>query len=307
MKGGFLGGPARQGSSMMEKKMCVVTGASSGIGGGVAALLAKANAVPVLLHRDSDRGRRAFERLRRINRNVEWIPADLSSPPSVRSFAEQVRARYGKCDVLFNCAGGLQMKRVTTEGGLESMFATNFLGHFLLTNLLFEPLRAAESPRVITVSGSSHRGTAAEGFSAGTIDFDDLQAERRFNFARQSKQVVLAKILFTYELARRWERHGIQACTLCPGLVRTNLVSHLPWYARFYFDLRCILTGAPTPERAGVHLLDLATQPGVNGKYFEVRRGKLREARSSDESYDAGIADRLWETAERLVDQRFVY
>jgi NAD(P)-dependent dehydrogenase (short-subunit alcohol dehydrogenase family) len=291
----------------MDNKVCIVTGASSGIGYGVATRLAKENAIPVLLSRDNARGKQVAEELYRINKNVEWIPTDLSSLVSIRNFVDQVKSHYTQCDVLFNCAGIQQMERQVSADGLELMFAVNYLGHFLLTNLLFDLFRAANGARVITTSGSSHKATTAEGLNVGTINFDDLQGKKQFNFARQSKQIVLAKILFTYELARRWEPYGIAACTLSPGLVKTNLVSHLPWYVRFYFDIRCRLGHAQTPEQAAGHFLDLANRPDVNGKYFEADSGILIEARSSEESYDTEIAKHLWKVSEDLVHQHFDY
>lgn len=291
----------------MKDKVCVVTGASSGIGNRVAMLLAKANAIPILLSRHSERGNRVFEQLCQINKNVTWIPTDLSSPASIRNFADQIKARYRKCDVLFNCAGIQQMKRTVTADGLELMFAANYLGHFLLTNLFFDALKVADGARVITVSGSSHKAKAAEGLNVGAINFDDLQGQKEFNFARQSKQAVLAKILFTYELARRWEKYSIAVCTLSPGLVRTNLVSHLPWYVRSYFNIRCRLLRAQTPEQAAYHFINLVSRPNVNGKYFESDSGTILEVCSSKESHNREIAQRLWRVSEQLVNQCFDY
>ena len=235
---------------MFENKVCIVTGASSGLGRGVAGRLAGEGGVVILLSRDNDRGRRAAADLRRINHRVDWSPTDLSSRSSVRRFVHRVAARHDRCDLLFNCAGIQRMRRETSPDGLELMLATNYLGHFFLTNLLFDRLRAGNDPRVITVSGSSHKASVAEGRHVATIDFDDLNGERDFNFARQSKAVVLAKILFTYELARRWGPHGIAACTLSPGLVRTNLVAGLPWWVRAYMAVRCRVACAQSPDEA---------------------------------------------------------
>ena len=113
----------RPGSGSMRDKLCVITGASSGIGRGVATALAKMDAVPVLLSHDSVRGRETFELLSSINMRVDWIPADLASLASVRHFAEQFYARYEKCDLLFNCAGVQKMQREVSPDGLELMFA----------------------------------------------------------------------------------------------------------------------------------------------------------------------------------------
>jgi NAD(P)-dependent dehydrogenase (short-subunit alcohol dehydrogenase family) len=145
---------------------------------------------------------------------------------------------------------------------------------------------------------------------AGRIDFNDLQSRRRFNFIRAGKQSVLARILFTYELARRWSGQEIYVATLCPGLTRTGLVRHLPWYARLYFHLRCLVEGAQSPVEAGRHLVYLAERPdlqSIHGRYYEARRGRLVEARSSPASYDLETARRLWAVSEELVGRKFEY
>jgi NAD(P)-dependent dehydrogenase (short-subunit alcohol dehydrogenase family) len=196
------------------------------------------------------------------------------------------------------------MQRTENVDGLEMMFATNYLGHFLLTNLLFGSLRAT---KVITTSGSSHKASVGEGLNTGTIDLDNLQGEKEFNFAQQSKQVVLAKILFTYELARKWAKYDISVCTLSPGLVKTNLVRQLPWYVQVYFNLRCALMRAKTLEAGAQHYLELVTRDDINEKYFEADSGELLEAHSSDESYDEVLAEKLWKVSEKLIGQSFVY
>ena len=159
------------------------------------------------------------------------------------------------------------------------MFATNYLGHFLLTNLLFDSLHAAGDAKVITTSGSSHKASVAEELNTRTINLNNLQGEKEFNFAKQSKQVVLTKIIFTYELTRKWTKYTISVCTLSPGLVKTNLVSQLPGYMRVYFNLRCTVMRAQTPEAGAQHYLELAARDDIDGKYFEADLGKLLEAR----------------------------
>ncbi len=293
----------------MKDKICIVTGGSSGLGNGAAINAAKMGARVVLLSRDNKRGRRACEEIkaRSGNPNINWIPADLSSRQSVCDFVDQFRSHYDRLDILFNCAGVQSLQREITVDGLERNFATNYLGHFLLTNLLYESLRASSNSRVITVSGAGHKKSITEGKNEGTIDFDNLQGEKYFHFPKASKQAVLAKILFTYELARRWQPSGIQACTICPGLTRTNLASELPWYIRSYMSIRFVLGGAMEPEKSTTNLIKLANCPNVNGKYFEGRKNSLKEVRSSEESYDPFVAARLWEVSEDLLGRKFLY
>jgi len=296
----------------MEEKTCIVTGSSSGIGKGTALLLAILGADVIMLSRDNKRGRLAFREIKQASKSdkVEWIPTDLSSQQSVHDFVEVFKNKYKKLDVLFNCAGVLFKNRIITIDGLEGMFAANYLGHYLLTNLLFDYLKTDSPSMVVTISGRRHKILLSEGTNGKSIDFDDLQGEKDFNIAKASKQATLAKILFTYEVARRWGRYGIYACTLCPGSTRTNFFNNLPWRVRIYYNARFLIKNAQTPENAAKHLIKLASNTScqeVNGKYYEASNNILREARSSDESYDELLAKRLWEVSENLVGQRFNY
>ncbi len=282
----------------MNSKTYVVTGANSGLGWGSALLLAQMGANVVMLCRNRQRGEVALAEIRQRsgNPNVELILANLASQASIRRFVETFESRHDKLHGLLNCAGIATFHRRVTPDGLEVKFATEYLGHFLLTNLLVDALKAGAPSRVVTVSGEDHRGV--------TIDFDDLQGERSWNVVRHGKQVVLAKILFTYELARRLEGTGVSANTLCPGLTRTNLARHMPWYVRLYAAVRFALAHPQTPEEGASHIVWLATAPeleGVTGRYFVQRR----EAKSSPESYDRAVAKKLWEMSEVLVGQRF--
>lgn len=293
----------------MEGSIVIVTGANSGLGKASAVALAQMGANVVMLCRDRQRGEAALAEIyeRSGNQNVELILADLSSQQSVREFAETFKSRHDKLHALLNCAGVQLLKRQVTADGLETMFATNYLGHFLLANLLFDSLKAGAPSRMVTVSGRGHKA-GVEGGRAATIDFDDLQGEKHFSFPKASKQAVLAKILFTYELARRWAGTGITANTLCPGLTRTNLVRHLPWYIRLFQSVRLALSLAQTSQEGASHIIYLATFPeleGVTGKYFEGSKEGIKEAESSPESYGRAIAKRLWQVSEELVGQHF--
>jgi len=162
----------------MNSKTYVVTGANSGLGWGSALLLAQMGANVVMLCRNRQRGEAALAEIRRRsgNPNVELILADLTSQASIRRFVEIFNSRYNKLHGLLNCAGIATFHRRVTSDGLEVKFATEYLGHFLLTNLLVDALKAGAPSRVVTVSGEDHRGV--------TIDFDDLQGERSWNVVR---------------------------------------------------------------------------------------------------------------------------
>ncbi len=270
--------------------------------------LANKGAKLVLLSRDNQRGHVARKEIADagVDAQVDWIPADLSSLESVRSFVRAFRKRYAHLDALFNCAGALLPKRQMTADGLEGNFAVNYLGPFLLTNLLLEPLKTASASRVVTVSGRAHKGSWPEGLHPATIDFEDLQGLAEFRFVKAAKQAVLAKILMTYEMARRWQNTGIEVCTFCPGLTRTDLISSMPWILRSLVKVRFALPGAKHPDQAAEQIISLANpNREVNGKYFEFTKKRIVKAKSSLESYDPNIASRLWVVSEELVGQKF--
>jgi len=292
----------------MKDAVCIVSGSSSGLGKGTAMKLASMRAKLVLLSRDKERGHSAFHEIKGIGNDssVDWIPTDLSSLESVRSFVQTFRKRYDQLDALFNCAGSLLQKRQTTVDGLEGNFATNYLSHFLLTNLLLEPLRKAPKARVITISGRAHKRRWMEGYHPGTINFENLQGLAGYRFSQAAKQAVLAKILMTYEMARRWQNTGIEVCTLCPGLTRTGLISPLPRIVRALMEARFAFQRAQKPEQAAERIVQLAScKNNVNGRYYEFTRARLREARSSPESYDPNTASRLWTVSEEMAGQKF--
>ena len=141
----------------MRNKVCLVTGASCGIGKAVAKEMAKKGAKVIMVSRDKVRGKEAFEEIKSISNDVEWIPTDLCSIKSINKLAISFKNKYFKLDILFNCAGDKIMKKYYTIDGFDGLFFSNYLGHFLLTNLLFEPLKNAAPSKVITISGRGHK------------------------------------------------------------------------------------------------------------------------------------------------------
>lgn len=294
----------------LGNKICLVTGASSGIGKGVAKIMAQMGAKVIMVSRDKPRGKEALEEMRNIsNNNVEWIPADLCSVESIHKLALNFKSKYSKLDILFNCAGDKIMKKYYTKDGFDGLFFSNYLGHFLLTNLLFEPLKNATHSKVITISGRGHKASLTEGNFKGVINFNDLQGNMHFSYGKYAKQATLAKVMFTYELCRRWESYDIAATTLCPGLTRTSQGEYFPLPLKIFIPFFYMIKETQTAEEGAMHLIELAKKDNleINGKYFEGGKNGLFEAKSSDESYDISVAKKLWEESEKLIGQQFVY
>ncbi|WP_051477268.1 oxidoreductase, partial [Arthrobacter sp. Br18] len=199
-------------------RTAVVTGANSGIGQQAATALARKGARVVLACRDERRGRDAEQRVRSLSGSsaVELRLLDLSSLASVRRFAEQWTEPL---DVLVNNAGVMATPRTLTEDGFEQQFGINHLGHFALTGLLLEHLRAAEAPRVVSVSSLAHK--------RGRINFSDLQSEKRYRRWSAYQQSKAANLYFMVELDRRARAAGWPLASVAahPGLANTNLTA----------------------------------------------------------------------------------
>ena len=275
----------------MHGRVCVVTGASSGIGRVTALSLAERGATVVLVCRNEERGAPVLEEIERRGGAVSatLLTADLASQRQVRAVAAAFLERFDRLDVLINNAGIAGWgSRMVTEDGLELTFAVNHLAPFLLTDLLLDRLKASAPARVITVSSVAHRNCA--------LNFDDLQGERRYSGFGAYSRSKLANILFTRELSRRLEGSGVTANCLHPGVVATGIFRNLPGWMRAILVSPLVLS----PEKGADTMLYLATAPEVaevSGRYF-VRRKTVRSSRASR---DAEAARRLWEASEALT------
>lgn len=271
-------------------KTVLITGANSGIGKATAKEMAKLGYHVIMLCRNETKGISAREEIvnESGNMNVDLMIADLSSKDSIRKFVDEFNRRYEKLDVLINNAAVNLFSRQLTDDGFEKSFATNHLGHFLLTNLLLKKLSAAGKARIINVSSSAQ----------AELDLDDLMNEKTYAVMKVYSKTKMANVLFTYELARRLEGSRITANCLHPGVVRTNLARD----AKGIFKLLITLFYPffASPEKGAETSVYLATSPeveGITGKYFH----KTKQIRSSRQSYDENIARKLWEVSEQLT------
>jgi retinol dehydrogenase 14 len=278
----------------MGEKVCLITGATSGIGKATAMGLASIGASVVMVGRDRGRGEAALAEIKEKSANVSvhLLLANLSSQEEVRRLADEFKEAYPRLDVLINNAGVFRSDRTTTPDGLETTFAVNHLAHFLLTDLLLDVLKASAPSRIVNVSSGDH--------SNGTIDFDDLQGEKGYKGAKAYSQSKLANVLFTYELAWRLEGTGVSANCLHPGAgIRTNFGSGVSGVLGF--TVRALKPLMKSPEKGAETSIYLASSPEVEGlssRYFAKKAG----ARSSVVSHDERLARRLWEVSEDLTN-----
>jgi NAD(P)-dependent dehydrogenase (short-subunit alcohol dehydrogenase family) len=277
----------------MSGKICIVTGANSGIGKETALGLAQMGARVVMVCRNAEKGKAALEEIRRESGSsqVDLLIADMSSQASVRALAEQIQQKYPRLDVLVNNAGGGAPARKLSADGIEMTLATNHLGPALLTLLLLELLKASAPSRIVNVSSS-------EAQSPARLDMNDLQFERRkYRSVAAYGQSKLLVNTFTFELARRLAGTGVTANCLHPGAVATNIWSAIP------IGKLIIAVGKPfmlnSKQGAAVSLY-LATSPEVaqvSGEYFV----KSKPAKSNPLSRDPKLMAEVWLCTEKMT------
>lgn len=282
-------------NSNMQGKICLVTGANSGIGKATALALAQRGATVVMVCRDRARGEQARSEITTTSRNnaIDLLQADLSSQQSIRQLVETFQQHYTYLHVLINNAGAsFPGRRRETVDGLEMTFAVNYLAPFLLTHLLLDRLKASAPARIVNVSSAAHK--------SGSMQLDDLQAEKRYRPMRTYPQAKLAVVLFTYELARRLQGTGVTANCLHPGFVATHFAQSDGGPA-IRLLVKVIGSFGTSPEKGAKTSIYLASSPeveGVTGKYFV----KSIPRRSAAISYDESRQRQLWEQSAQLVN-----
>lgn len=275
----------------MDGRVCVVTGATTGIGRVAATALAGLGATVVIVGRDAARAEDTRREIaaRTGDAKLQVVLADLSVQAEVRRAAAEILAAQPRVHVLLNNAGAIFGQRQLTPDGIERTFALDHLAYFLLTHLLLDRLRESGGARIVNVASLAHR--------RGDMDFSDLQYARRYDGQRAYARAKLANILFTHELARRLEGTGVTANCMHPGTVATGFGETGPLAWRVFFRyFRFLLR---TPEQGADTAIWLASSPevaNVSGRYFVDRK----EARSSPLSHDRTVERRLWEESARL-------
>jgi NAD(P)-dependent dehydrogenase (short-subunit alcohol dehydrogenase family) len=244
---------------LQAENVCVVTGASRGIGQETALGLARKGRPVIMVARDTPALAQARAYVSRIsgNPNVHIVPADLSEMTEVRRLAEEIIRRFSRVDVLVHAAGVILPKRQVNRDGFEMTFATNVMAPFLLSHLLLGALQGNAPSRVLFFYGGGR----------GTFDLHDLMSEHRYDGWRAYNQSKNADVMVSLELSRRWEGTGVAVNCAFPGIVKTDILSSLPKRVRFLLApfrplLRTAAQGAVVPVWAAT-ASDLR---GVSGK-----------------------------------------
>lgn len=274
-------------------KVCLVTGATAGIGKITAAALAGQGAQLVVHGRSKAKAEETVQEIKAAtgNQQISYLLADFSDLDQIRDLAKNFQDRFQHLHLLLNNAGGFFNKRILTSYGVEMTFLVNYLAPFLLTNLLLDTLKKSAPSRIINVSSEAHR--------QDRMNFEDLDFKKGYFGIKAYARSKLGNILFTYELARRLEGTGVTVNALHPGHIATDI-----WKTNFgligpalkrimgFFSL--------TPEEGAENSIYLASSPevtGISGKYFI----KFEPAPSSPLSSDPALARQLWEISEKMT------
>ena len=280
----------------MDGRVVLITGGNAGIGKETAIALASEGARVVFTARDATRGADALAEIRaRSGRDtVEVMALDLASLASVRDFAQRWSDGHDRLDVLVNNAGLVLNSRRETSDGYEMTFQVNHLGPFLLTRLLRDQLVAGDAARVVNVASDAHKG-ARRG-----LDFDDLQSTKGYRGFSVYGKTKLANILFTRELARRWDDTGVTANAVHPGFVASSFGRDGDTGRLGALMFPLLKPFALSPEQGARTQVYVASAPelaGITGGYWV----KSAPAAPSAAAQDDAAAARLWEVSEQLV------
>jgi NAD(P)-dependent dehydrogenase (short-subunit alcohol dehydrogenase family) len=276
-----------------QEQICLISGATSGIGKAAATILATQGLQLVLVGRNPEKLESTVREIREKTStdSIHALLTDFSDLTQVRQLAEQLQRQFPRLDILINNAGAYFNRRHRTRYGVEKTLLVNHMAPFLLTNLSLDALRKSESARIINVSSNAH-------VNAG-LDLNDLNFDRFYFGYRAYGRSKLANILFTYELARRLQDANITVNALHPGRVGTDIFK--TDFSIFGGPLKWLIERISlTPEQGADNTVYLATSPqveGVTGKYFVKREA----VPSSAVSYDEVLARQLWEISERIT------
>ncbi len=283
----------------MKNKTVLITGANAGIGKFTALGLAKQGANIILLCRSKAKGKVAQKEIKQIaTGSVELILCDLGDFSSIRQAVAQFTKMHQQLDVLINNAGLITSSFGTTKNGFELQFGVNYLGHFLLTKLLLDHLKAAPSARIIHVSSMIHQN--------GKIDFDSFQNRpRQYGSMKAYAQSKLCMILFNKELSRRLIDTNITTNALHPGAVATSIANkNTSRLLSFFWSLGKVFFISPQ-KGAGTSIY-LASSPkveGVTGKYFDNKKEKKTAALADDNE----LCAKLWEVSEAFIKENKIF
>jgi NAD(P)-dependent dehydrogenase (short-subunit alcohol dehydrogenase family) len=279
----------------------IVTGANSGIGFHAAKELAAAGCSVIMACRNMAKAEMARDVIlaEHPQSDLHIMELNLADLESVERFHQEFSEQHQQLDLLVNNAGVMIPPYTKTAQGFELQFGTNHLGHFALTARLMPTIVSTPGSRVVTVASTAHR--------IGTINFDDLQSEKRYVAWSAYGQSKLANLLFCFELQRRLEKkgHDVRSVAAHPGYAHTALSDHT-----FFIKLVSPIAGQSAAQGSWP-TLRAATDPDAKGgsywgpKHLFELRGPPVKVNSTKPSKSLETAQRLWAVSEELTGLTF--
>ncbi len=283
-------------ANLVENKICLITGASNGIGYEAALNLAGMGAKVILAGRDEKRTSLATQKIieQTGNENASYLIADLSNSAGVRLLANSFLDKFHQLDILINNAGAMTGSRQVSADGFEMNWGLNHLNYFLLTHELLDLIKASgvkgRNARIINVASMAHK--------RAKMNFDDLQSEKSFKKWQAYGQSKLANIMFTYALAKRLEGYNVTANCLHPGVVATGFVDNIGTIENSLSPLiKLFLTSPQKGAQTTTHLAVSPEVENISGVYFANSKPK----QSSKLSHDVAAQERLWDISASQV------
>ncbi|MCJ7570689.1 MAG: SDR family oxidoreductase [Candidatus Thermoplasmatota archaeon] len=273
---------------MLNGKIVIITGATSGIGKETALGLAKLSATIIITTRDDNRGNEIKNEIIQTtdNKNIGVFHCDLASFESIRNFCRKFKTKYHQLHVLINYVGTWHFKRRESKDGIENIFATNYLAPFLMTSLLLDVIQKSKPARIINLTSGLHYGT---------INFDDIEFKHNFSGMKAYSQSKLAIILFTRLLAKKLEGKGVTVNCVNPGMSKTNLGRDAGTFSRNMFKIlgKDPKKGAET----SIYLASSKEVENITGEYFVKKKIK----KLSKEFLNMEVAKKLWNISTKYV------
>jgi len=285
----------------LKNRVMIITGANSGIGKAACLQLARCGATLVMACRSGERGARALNEIQAQCKNpqVHLMQVDLSSQHSIREFVHKFQDQFPRLHVLIHNAANFdhtQKKPVLTPDGVETIFATNHLGPFLLTCLLLEQLKTSAPSRIITVAS---KGLIS--YPHLDIEFDNLNGQRKFNLQHAYYHSKQAQVMFSFDLAERLRGTGVTVHCVRVGNVAIpdERLTDLPGWMRRLYEVKRRF--AMTPEKMAETYLWLAADPvGENqrGGYWDAPGIRVQ---ANKHAYNLDTQKRLWDVSCQLT------
>ncbi|XP_039279514.1 retinol dehydrogenase 13 [Nilaparvata lugens] len=294
----YLGGEKYETSLEAKGKVVIVTGANTGIGQATALQLAQLNATVVMACRDSDKCELEREKIvmNTKNKYVYCRKCDLASQDSIRQFVDRFNKEHTKLDILVNNAAVMNCPRTLTEDGIETQLGVNHMGHFLLTNLLLDKLKASAPSRIITLCDSVYH--------KGVINTEDLNSDREYDGEKAYYQSKLANMLFTQKLSRDLQGSGVTVNSVDPGTVDTELLRHTSFgksMISMFFVKPLMWPFLKSPRQGGQAVVYAALDPNlqtVTGKCLKYRG----ESEIAPIALNTEMSEWLWLVSSKWTD-----